>query len=76
MISRRAIDYGVRGFDTDDGDYVEYRNLPRAIATVISAGRATLHELDTVYGVSDLYRLLEIVSVDNPNQRIASRPRK
>jgi hypothetical protein len=42
---------------------------------VISAGRATLHELDTVYGIEDLYTLLEIVMIDNENQRIATEPR-
>lgn len=39
------------------------------IGTVISAGRATLHELDTVYGVEDLYDLLEIAVIDAHNQR-------
>jgi hypothetical protein len=29
---------------------------------------ATLHELDTVYGVEDLYDLLEIIIVDSENQ--------
>jgi hypothetical protein len=41
---------------------------------VISAGRATLHELDTVYGIADLYSLLEIVVIDVANQRIANEP--
>lgn len=65
----------MRGFDTDDGDYVEYANLPRAIGMVVSADKATLHELQTVYGVADLYRLLEIVMVDNHNRRVANRPK-
>lgn len=39
---------------------------------MISAERATLHELQTVYGVRDLYNLLEIVMVDFYNkQRLA-----
>lgn len=66
----------MRGFDTDDGHYVEYANLPRAIAIVVSARLATLHELSTVYGVADLYRMLEIVQVDSHNHRVANRPRK
>jgi hypothetical protein len=40
---------------------------------VISANRATLHELDTVYGAEDLYMLLEIIAVDRENERIAAR---
>jgi hypothetical protein len=38
---------------------------------VVSARLATLHELQTVYGVKDLYDLLEIIAVDNYNQMIA-----
>jgi hypothetical protein len=30
---------------------------------------ATLHELDTVYGLEDVYDMLEILSVDAHNQR-------
>jgi hypothetical protein len=39
------------------------------IATLISAEMATLHELDTVYGVEDAYDLLEILSIDGENKR-------
>ncbi len=35
---------------------------------MISADRATLHELQTVYGTHDLYNLLEIVLVDFYNK--------
>jgi len=51
---------------------MEYVNVPRALGAVISSRLATLHELDTVYGTEDLYALLEIVSVDSHNQRIAA----
>jgi hypothetical protein len=40
---------------------------------VISSRLATLHELDTVYGVGDLYMMLEVILVDNHNQWLASR---
>ena len=66
----------MRGFDTDDGDYVEYANVSRRIATVVSEKHATLHQMQTIYGLADLYDLLEIVAVDRHNQRIANRPRK
>lgn len=75
MRGRRAIDFGVGGLDTDDGAYVEYANVPRSIATVVSAKMATLHELDTVYGLADLYRMLEVLMVDGHNQRVANKPR-
>lgn len=40
---------------------------------MISANRATLHELDTIYGSEDLYMLLEIIAVDRANARIAAK---
>lgn len=51
----------------------EYRNVPRVIATLISARMATLHELDTVYGIEDAYDMLEIVLVDNYNESLMRR---
>jgi hypothetical protein len=39
---------------------------------VVSSRLATLAELDTVLGAEDLYMLLEIISVDAHNQRIAA----
>ena len=47
---------------------IEYANVPPTLATVISARLATLHELDTVYGLRDLWDMLEINTVDNHNQ--------
>jgi hypothetical protein len=46
-------------------------NVPRTIATVISGGKAELHELDTVYSVQDMWWLIEIMTVDNANRAIA-----
>jgi hypothetical protein len=37
---------------------------------IVSAGNATLHELDTVYGVEDLYDLLEVLRVDAHNKAL------
>lgn len=51
-------------------------NVPASIATVISQRLATKHELETVYGVQDLYDLLEIIAVDAHNRRVLSEPRK
>jgi hypothetical protein len=35
----------------------------------VQSGLATLHELDTVYGIEDLWDLLEIASVRAYNSR-------
>lgn len=45
--------------------------MPRTIATVVSSRHATLHELDTVYGMEDLWGLLEIITVDVHNANLA-----
>jgi len=39
---------------------------------VIGARLATLHELKTVYGLGDLYLLLEVLSVDRHNERVGA----
>lgn len=43
------------------------------MGSVISSRLATLHELQTVYGVKDLYDLLEVMAVDNYNRMLAAR---
>lgn len=43
-------------------------NVPPLIATLVTARVATLHELQTVYGMLDAYNLVEIVAVDNHNR--------
>jgi hypothetical protein len=47
--------------------------VPRTIGTVISAGRASLVELDTLLGTEDMYDLLEIISVDMYNQYVVNK---
>jgi aromatic ring-opening dioxygenase LigB subunit len=50
---------------------LSYENLEPEVALVISAGKATLHELDSVYGLEDLYNLVEVIMVDAYNKRKA-----
>jgi hypothetical protein len=50
---------------------LEYRNLPATIAAVISAGKATLNECDSVYSVEDVYLMLEVIVIDAHNRRAA-----
>jgi hypothetical protein len=38
----------------------------------VTSKLATLHELETVYGIEGMYDLLEIVSVNAHNQRVAA----
>jgi hypothetical protein len=40
---------------------------------VISSRLATLHELDTVYGGADLYKLVEVIRIDTFNQKLANK---
>ncbi len=37
---------------------------------LVSRRMATLHELETVYGVQDAYDMLEVVMVDDYNQAL------
>ena len=40
---------------------------------MISAGKATLAELNTVLGLEDLYDLIEVVAVDAHNRSVLER---
>lgn len=46
---------------------MRYVNVPLTIGAVLSARMATLHELQTVLGMGDLYDMLEVISIDNFN---------
>ena len=39
---------------------------------IASRKHATIHELQTVYSLEDAYDMLEIVRVDNHNDRVAA----
>jgi hypothetical protein len=53
--------------------FAEYLNLPAVIGTILSKRMATLHELDTVYGVRDVYDMLEVITIDDYNRNLANR---
>lgn len=42
----------------------------------MSAQLATLHELQTVYGVADAYNMLEVLKVDMHNRRVMDRAQR
>ena len=48
-------------------------NISAPIATLLSKRMAKLHELDTVYGVQDVYDMLEVVTIDDYNNALANR---
>lgn len=53
-----------------------YQNLAPEIGLVVTAQLATLHELDTVYGIEDLENLVEIALVNAHNRRKLEAPRE
>ena len=59
----------------EDGSYnlADYRNIPGTIGAVVSGGKASLIECQTVYSLEDIYLLLEINSVDYHNQRVIAK---
>jgi hypothetical protein len=50
-------------------------NVPLTISAVIASPMrlATLHELQTVYGTEDLFNFLEVLSVQNHNERLQAK---
>ncbi|HWE98821.1 MAG TPA: hypothetical protein VG248_03405 [Caulobacteraceae bacterium] len=46
-------------------------NVPATVASVIYSGLASRIELDTAYGVEDLYDFLELIAVRAHNDRVA-----
>ncbi|WP_017432211.1 hypothetical protein [Burkholderia glumae] len=50
--------------------------MPRTIGAVVSRRLATLAELQTNLGQTDLHGLLEIIAVDSYNERVAAERRK
>jgi len=53
-------------------NWASYQNVTNVVGTLISSGKCTLHELETVYGLEDAYDMLEVVIVDSYNQALAN----
>jgi len=51
---------------------VQCANVPQTIAAVISGKQATLIEMQTIYGIEDMWNLLEIITVKNHNEKVMS----
>jgi hypothetical protein len=41
---------------------------------IVSDGKATLHELQSVYGVGDAFNLCEVIACDAHNRREIEKP--
>lgn len=52
-------------------------NVPLTVSAVVTSPLrlATLHELQTVYGTEDLFNFLEMMSVQNHNERLQAKSR-
>lgn len=46
------------------------KNVPQTLAIIISSRLASLHELDSVLSLRDMWDLLEILYVDRHNETI------
>jgi hypothetical protein len=62
---RPVPDYGVG--TAPRGGLIDYANVPPIIGMIVSAGRATLSELQNEYGLEDAYNIAEIILVDSHN---------
>jgi hypothetical protein len=70
FVRRKSPDFGIRAPLKSPYGLAEYENVPTLIGALVSAKLATLHELQTVYGLEDAYNLLEILLVDRHNERV------
>jgi len=64
---------GTAGRPVNEPTWAVYKNIPQSIGILASSGLATLIELQTVYGVKDLYDLLEIRAVNMHNEWLAKK---
>jgi hypothetical protein len=55
------------------GGLIDFVNLPPMCGMVISERLATLHELQSVYGVGDLFNICEVIAVAAYNRRVLSK---
>ena len=65
------IDFGLAAYSAPPANAVCVANITEPIAKVVSTRLATLHELDTVLGIEDLWNLIEIHDVYTHNSRVA-----
>lgn len=57
----------------DGKAYEEYVNIPPHLGLIISSRMATIAELTTVLGGEDVCDILEILTIDGYNRRLAQK---
>lgn len=50
---------------------VDFKNVDSLIGAIIAEGKATLHELKTIYSLEDAFDLFEIIAVTRYNEHLA-----
>jgi hypothetical protein len=48
-------------------------NIPKTIGAAISSGKANLRDCQDFYSIRDIYNMLEIITVDAHNAKIAEK---
>ena len=56
-----------------DGEAEGHRNIDNFIATIVSDGKATLHELKTVYDLEEAFLLWDCIAVSRYNSFMAQK---
>jgi hypothetical protein len=49
---------------------LNYPNVSKVLGAVISTGMASLHELQTIYSLQDVFDLLEIAAINGHNRKM------
>lgn len=50
---------------------VDYKNIDGFIGAIVESGKATLHELKTIYSLEDAFDMWEIIIVNRYNEYLA-----
>ena len=71
FFSRQALNF-LRAMPSD-GEAEGHRNIDNFIATIVSDGKATLHELKTVYDLEEAFLLWDCIAVSRYNNYMAQK---
>ena len=51
--------------------YVDFQNIDHFIGAIVANGKATLHELKTIYSLEDAFLMWEVIAVTRYNEYLA-----
>lgn len=60
----------LRGYSSESPS-VDYQNIDGLCGAIIADGKATLHELRTVYTLEDAFDMFEVIAVTRYNEHLA-----